>query len=157
MIPGADAIYLLVASGLGCAVLGWLGRAMVGRDREDQAYADGASSAAAAERAHAQAWDREFSRPGLGDFVTEVLDEAAAGDFYENDEPIEKIHALWDAAEPVLALTAPPHVDERVASPAEMRDHADREVWRTELGALIDGAWDWYDREFQTGQFGALR
>src|SRR5277367_4601405 len=75
MIPGSDVMYLLIATGLACAVIGWLARAAIGQAREDRAYAEGASTAAAAERAHAQAWDREFSLPPLGDFVDQVLDE----------------------------------------------------------------------------------
>jgi hypothetical protein len=50
-----------------------------------------------------------------------------------------------------------PSTEERLATVAEARDDADYWVWRTEMASLIDGAAQWYDEEFHTGTFRAIR
>jgi hypothetical protein len=145
-------MYLLIASGLACAVIGWLARAATGEGREDRAYEDGATAAGLAERAHREAWDREFSLPRLGDFVDRVLDET----------PTQvQLHTYADAADLASRGTCHeldvPETAERMPTVAEMRDKADAALCYTELGAQLVGFREWYDREFQTGQFGAVR
>jgi hypothetical protein len=59
--------------------------------------------------------------------------------------------------EPWTILDADPTTSERLATVAEVRDDADYWLWRTEMAALIDGAAQWYDEEFHTGTFRAVR
>jgi hypothetical protein len=157
MIPLSDAVYVLVLVVVAFLVFGWAFFRAWGR----QAGWDWEKGE------HEAAWAAEFPEPALGDFVTGVLGHEGQlappcvncgsriryGCYYPCPGRVEPESDVL-ADEP--GLDPPAEAAERVPSPAEMRHHADYQVWRTELGALIDGAWAWYDEAFATGQFRAV-
>jgi hypothetical protein len=160
------AVVALLAAGLAGGGLGWAacdawrGRAAYGDALDDLDAAAWEREGLTAPRYAAELEPLPGELPGLHDFHDHA--PLAYGDEGVPGRPV--CERYWEcapappspgagAAEWRGTLAAPA---ERCATPAEMRAEADRAVWAAEVGALIDGAWDWYDREFGTGEFRAV-
>jgi hypothetical protein len=164
-------MWLLVAVGLGCAVVAWLARGLDVAGRLDAAYWEGVRAAneaelagldygavpdplgAEAETEHDAAWEAMVTGAPLAGLESD--EPALEGTVGRRDGDGIVVPRLVFPPEPWTILDAEPATSERLATVAEVRADADYWLWRTEMAGLIDGAAQWFDEEFHTGTFRA--